>query len=166
MQNEYTIGGKIFTKEKLLEFGKKYHRAQHLWLRAMCIVLIVFLAYVAIGGIWCGIDIYARYLKDPSGDPLGIGEATGRALVIFGGISLAILPAPIFGLIYSFLAFKEEKCVKRAIDYYSSQLKNNVLEEIEPEEKEDITVLIKYKQLLEAGVITQEEYDTKKKELL
>ena len=70
----------------------------------------------------------------------------------------------------------DENYIKHAIDYYTkadanakareARLQRNQANATRKEENKDISQLLKYKELLDAGIITQEEFDAKKKELL
>jgi hypothetical protein len=80
--------------------------------------------------------------------------------------------------IYSFVRkVPEESYIKHAVAYYTKLDANKRAREQKlkaaanrreaiSNEKKDVSDLLKYKELLDAGVITQEEFDEKKKEYL
>ena len=72
-------------------------------------------------------------------------------------------------LIVSFVRKPDDVYIKHAVDYYTKLESRRVQRESkvsQKQEKQDVSLLLKYKELLDAGIITQEEFEEKKKELL
>ena len=85
----------------------------------------------------------------------------------------------IAGIVLFIVSFKkkpDEAYIKHAIDYYTkldanlkardARIKAREERIAKKEENKNINELLKYKKLLDAGAITQEDYDKKKEELL
>ena len=75
----------------------------------------------------------------------------------------------IASFIVSFVEKNDDAYIKRAIKYYAQQAEDKTYreaQEIARKEQEELNALIKYKRQRDSGVITQEEYEAKKKELL
>ena len=85
---------------------------------------------------------------------------------VVGGV-FAIVGAIL--MMVSFIRLPDEAYIKHAIDYYTKlDRRNQQIEMKNVRRNGGITAeqLLKYKELLDKGVITQEEFDAKKKELL
>ena len=76
------------------------------------------------------------------------------------------------GLISYLISFKkqpDENYIKHAVDYYTRvdlNIKAREKRLAERKEKQEVAQLLKYKKLRDSGVITEEEYENKKKEIL
>jgi len=172
MENEYVIGGKTYTNEELLEYGQNYHRTPYMWLRCISFVVAVILAFLAVGCLLAGIDLYTGYKPNPSRPWGELSVIIGRDMIIVSVVCFAFLTLFIFLIVLSYVVFTKGNCVKRAIKHFEAVEAERVIV-AEPEEKEeeivdedDVLILIKYKKLLDAGIITKEEFNAKKKELL
>ena len=175
MENEYVIGDKTYTNEELLEYGQNYHRTPYMWLRSISFVVAVILAYLAVGCLWAGIDLYTGYEPNASRPWGELSLIIGRDMIIVSIACFVLLALSIFLIVRSYVVFTKGNCVKRAIKHFEAVEAERVIvaesEKIEEKEEEivdedDVLILIKYKKLLDAGIINQEEFNAKKKELL
>ena len=166
MEDKYTIGEKEYTREQLLAFGKAHYPKFYWIFRGVGIGLILIGMMMTIMFM-----IFAVAFKDPEYD-------SGVEWIFYGyAIPFAIIG--IVGAVLLCISFKkvpDENYIKHAIDYYTkadanakareARLQRNQANATRKEENKDISQLLKYKELLDAGIITQEEFDAKKKELL
>ena len=167
MQDKYLIGDKEYSKEELLEFGKQHYPKFYWIYRGVGIGLmftgvVTALIYLAI----------ALALNTPSGSAFDFNVYYYVIMIVFALIAIA-------GAILFAISFKKRPdadYIKHAIDYYTKLDANQKAREAKiqrrdervarKEEEKDISQLLKYKELLDAGIITQDEFDAKKKELL
>ena len=170
MEDKYTIGEKEYTREELLIFGKAHYPKFYWIFRGVGIALLFF-----------GISYAATYLLvalmlKTYGD--GNVYLTMESIMYFAMVIPAALMA-VVGIVLLCVSFKkrpDEHYIKHAIDYYTKEDLNRKAREArlqrrqekanKKEENSDVKQLLKYKELLDAGVITQEEFEAKKKELL
>lgn len=83
------------------------------------------------------------------------GEEPGR----IGALDLILyLPGAIIGAIVGFASGGKESS--------SEKTENPITKDRKPQEKPAVSELLNYKKLLDSGIITQEEFDKKKEELL
>jgi hypothetical protein len=161
-QNKYIIGEKEYTRQELLAFGKQ-HYPKFYWIpRGVGLGLIATAISSAV--------IYAIFALTVHNETLSLyflGVVISCAIVaIAGAICFAI----------SFRKQPDEAYVQHAYAYYEKVYANEKARQARLEarqakiarkqENKDVSQLIKYKELLDKGIITQEEYDAKKKELL
>ena len=103
----------------------------------------------------------------------------GNDASVFYAITIPFFIMAVVGGVFFAISFRkepDEKYIKHAVDYYTkldtnqkareARLQRNQVNATRKEENKDISQLLKYKELLDAGIITQEEFDIKKKELL
>lgn len=159
---KFVVEDREYTREELLIFGQQHYpkfywikRGVGLWLMSLGIM----------GALICvvlGISVSLNSnLPNSQNDAIGwyIGTAPFAVLVIAGIILIAL----------SFKKLPDESYIKHAKDYLNKEAlrrKQRETRNAQRQEKQDVNQLIKYKKLLDAGVITQEEYEAKKKELL
>ena len=177
-EKTYVIGDETFTREELIKFGKK-HYPKFYWITRgvgiglMLIGTISALIFVAI--LFSEKSFFDnspyRGFDDPSNLTAYYIVVSIFAFIAFVGMIL---------FISSFVRkVPEENYLKHAIAYYTKLDTNNrerlarirVNEEKADatkaeKDKKDVSDLLKYKELLDAGIITQEEFDEKKKEYL
>ena len=170
MEDKYTIGEKEYSREELLAFGKAHYPKFYWIYRGL-----------GMGLLFSGIAYAAMYLliaillKNFSNESVYL---TMKSIMYFAMVIPASLTA-IVGIILFCISFKkqpDENYIKHAIDYYTKADLNKKAREAKiqrrqekiakKEEIKDINQLKKYKELLDQGIITQEEFDAKKKELL
>ena len=166
-QQTYKAGDKEYTREELIAFGKQHYPKFYMIPRGVGIGFFFLFGTIALIFIFEGVA-FAKTFDDDS--------AASSMFYIYG---IVFLIFAIIGLIVFFTSFKpipEENYLKHAIDYYNKQYANQKAREARiqqnkernsrNEEYRDVSQLLKYKALLDAGIITQEEYEKKKKELL
>lgn len=154
----YTIGGKQYTESELLKFGKEHYPKFYWIYRGVGIGLMVIgvlsaCIYLAIA---YGIE---KEFDDSFSYTFYAITAIFAAMAFFGAISFAV----------SFIKKPNEAYIKHAVDYYTRLNAKQIArtEKMQKvEERNSVKQLLEYKQLLDAGIITQEEFDKKKQELL
>ena len=152
MENEekILIGDKEYSREELLIFGMQ-HYPKFYW-----IYRGVGLGFLLMGLLFVMIGI-----------PMAIAK-----IQYYWIYFVACAPFFIISLVLILISFKkqpDENYIKHAVDYYTKLDRNTKAREkriADRKEKQDVSQLLKYKQLLDAGAITQEEYENKKKEIL
>ena len=157
MENEekIIIGEKSFSRDELLAFGKS-HYPKFYWIPRG----------IGIGLMFAGFFSITLILLVAIAKPEIFQQSWFWAMII----PFAVLG--IGGLVSYIVSFKkqpDESYIKHAVDYYTRLDRNIKARAVKLEkrkEKEDVSQLLKYKQLLDAGVITEEEYENKKKEIL
>ena len=168
--NKYVIAEKEYSREELLAFGKA-HYPKFYWIYRGVGIGLMF-SGVAYAGMYLLIAILLKIYSDES------IYLTMQSIMYFAMAIPASLLA-IVGIVLFCVSFKkkpDESYIKHAIDYYTkADLNKKAREErlqkrqeklAKKSERKEIDQLIKYKELLDAGVITQEEFEAKKKELL
>lgn len=171
MQDKYVIGEKEYTREELLIFGKQHYPKFYMIKRG--VGLGVFGIFGLMAGMFIGMGIsYAKMWEEDFNEPAPGVSIYYVMAIIFGVFALAGLMV----FFISFVPLPDENYIKHAIDYYTkldantkareARLQRNQANANRKEENKDISQLLKYKELLDAGIITQEEFDAKKKELL
>ena len=152
MENEekILIGDKEYSREELLIFGMQ-HYPKFYW-----IYRGVGLGFLLMGLLFVMIGI-----------PMAIAK-----IQYYWIYFAACAPFFIISLVLILISFKkqpDENYIKHAVDCYTKLDRNTKAREkriADRKEKQDVSQLLKYKQLLDAGAITQEEYENKKKEIL
>ena len=154
---EITIRGKVFDKEEVKKRGATKIK----------IISNVFR--------WLGLAIFLTgfiptcFLMSPS-----INEATGYSGAYLWGFFFVPIFGPhlIVGLVFFFVSFKKRNALRYGIDDIKQELppgdKTLVVQVNNPEARtpDKFDEIIKYKTLLDQGIITQEEFEEKKRELL
>ena len=157
--NNYIIGDKEYTREELLTFGKQ-HYPKFYWITRGIGIFFMFIGFLA--GLSVLLVGIARMLN---------GAELWEQWIYYGNAIWTFLLG-VSGVIVFSISFKplpDESYIKHAVDYYTrldARNKRRAVRAAQKEEKKDLNQLIKYKELLDKGIITQEEYDAKKKELL
>ena len=156
-QQVYTIGDKEYTREELLEFGKEHYPKFYWIYRGVGIGLM----FVGIISALCFLIPSLTY-KDIDLAVYYAGMITFFIVALIGAILFAV----------SFTKRPDADYINHAIRYYekvnTKQIKSEEKQKIRTTKKEngEVDLLLKYKELLDSGVITQEEFDKKKKEIL
>ena len=165
MSQKYTYCGREMTAEELLEFGKA-HYPKFYWIkRGIGIGIMSTFGIAAISLAFASKSYYEWYQSDHRDFLLYASQGELIGAVVCG--LFAVVGLILFSL--SFIPLPDEKYIKHAIDYYTkleARNSRNQARRDAKQEKEDVSALLKYKQLLDAGVITQEEFDAKKKEIM
>ncbi len=168
-ERNYVIGDRTFTREELIEFGKQHYPKFYWIFRGSGIGLMFIGTFTAIIYLAIGLSYRSDFPEDSF-------NSVFYVFTIFCFI-LALAGCGLF--IYSFVRkVPEESYLKHAVAYYTKLDTNkrareqklkaaaNRREAINNNEKKDVSDLLKYKELLDAGIITQEEFEEKKKEYL
>ena len=157
-QPYYVIGDKQYSRDELLIFGRQ-HYPKFYWIKRG-----IGIGLLSIGLTWI---LSMLICLIPSGFPRFEGDvATYTALFVTPTI-FSIVGVVLFSI--SFISLPEESYIKHAYDYFtklnrrSGQRDNRINQR---QENKNLDQLLKYKELLDKGAITQEEYEQKKKELL
>ena len=162
-QQTYTVNGKEYSREQLLAFGKEHYPKLYWIPRAFgfifCFVGLLVLALI--GLVFIILDKVGAITPD---FPTWIFLIPGGFFGFFFLIGLILI-------IVSCVGRSEQKYIDRAISYLtrygdqdtpsSDQLKaNRILDQ------QDLERLARYERLLKGGVISQEEYDRRRKDIL
>ena len=148
----FSLNGKVYTREELIEIGRE-HYPKFYWISRGIGIGLMFI------GILCALIFLI------SCSTVGFENITsyGYFITMGGFLLIALVGVFLFGL--SFRKIPDDVCIDYAKAYLTRVNKQS--EAIaKKEEKDNIEQLLNYKKLLDAGVITQEEFDKKKKELL
>ena len=160
MENSiYVIGDKEYSREELLTFGKR-HYPKFYWISRGIGIGFMFIGFI-LGLIFLLIGIIRMLNNSELWEQwIYYGNAIWTLLMGLAGVIVFAI---------SFKPLPDEAYIKHAVDYYTKldlRNKKRAARTAQKEEKKDLNQLIKYKELLDKGVITQEGYDAKKKELL
>ena len=164
MKTEYEIGGQVYTRQELLAFGKR-HYPKFYWIkRGIGIGLMASFGLSALILLVCGLAM--GNLAESGNEYMEIAAQPyyGSAAVCSIGLIVGIV---LFAV--SFNPLPDESYIKHAIDYYTKlDRQNQRIEARKAQRSGGVTPdqLLKYKELLDKGAISQEEFDAKKKELL
>ena len=157
MENEekIIIGEKEYSKEELLAFGIQ-HYPKFYWIPRGIGIACMFSGFVTISLL-----LVVAFTKQE------MFKATyfWSLIITFGLLGIAGL----ISYISSFKKQPDENYIKHAVDYYTRLDLNNKAREkrlSDRKEKQEVAQLLKYKKLRDSGVITEEEYENKKKEIL
>ena len=161
MENEekIIIGEKEFTRDELLAFGK-CHYPKFYWIPRGVGIGFMATGFVAVSLLLLFAIIYNRWLENEV-----VNWTLWSEIIVFSLVGIA-------GLVSYIISFKkqpDENYIKHAVDYYTRVDLNNKDREkrlAERKEKQDVNQLLKYKKLYDSGAISEEEYESKKKEIL
>lgn len=154
-ENKILIGEKEFTREELLAFGK-CHYPKFYWIPRGIGIGLMFSGFMTITLLLVAAIAKNEMFKQ---------TYFWFLIVCFGLLGIG-------GLISYLISFKkqpDENYIKHAVDYYTRvdlNIKAREKRLAERKEKQEVAQLLKYKKLRDSGVITEEEYENKKKEIL
>ena len=154
------IGEKEYSRDELLAFGK-CHYPKFYWIPRGVGIGFMAVGFTAISLLVLFAAINHEFLSKSN----TINWYLWVQIIAFACVGIGGL----ISYIVSFKKLPDENYIKHAVDYYTRLDRNTKAREARLErrkEKEDVTQLLKYKQLLDAGAITEEEYNNKKKEIL
>lgn len=147
----FSLNGKVYTREELIEIGREHYPKFYWVSRGIGIGLMAIGVLTAL--------IFLAVIAAASN-----GEIPTMFYPLMGGFfAISLIGVILFGASFkresdeTYISYAERYLTK----YYSAHEKRS-----KEEEKDNIEQLLNYKKLLDAGVITQEEFDKKKKELL
>lgn len=150
--SSFSLNGKVYTREELIEIGRE-HYPKFYWITRGLGIGLMFI------GVLCALIFLI------SCSMIGFEHITnfGYFATMGGFCLIALVGIVLFGV--SFRKIPDDICISYAEEYLTKI--NKRAEMIaEQKEKDNIEQLLNYKKLLDAGIITQEEFDKKKKELL
>lgn len=158
----YIISGREYSKEQLIVIGKDRYPKFRFIPRIVGIVLLF------VGGLVCALFSIVPAVLNAAGvldDPDFPAWVLIIPFAVFGGILLVGLIL----FICSFIKNSEQTYINYAIKYLTKLSLNNQnsgdgIEQ--PLSKRDQETLERYERLLKGGVITEEEFEKRKKELL
>ena len=152
--NSFTLGNKEYSNQELLLIGREYYPKKFWIKRGIGLGLILI-------GILCIVPLPFLFYFDPSSFP------GGEIILLYYkiGFSISVAACLIPGIVVTAISFIPEKDITY-IEYAKRYLVKAYNREIKNNEYRKIDQLKKYKKLLDAGVISQEEFDSKKKEYL
>ena len=159
-EEKVLIGEKEFTREELLAFGK-CHYPKFYWIPRG-----IGIGFMATGFIAISIVLLFAFINN---DFFNKSDKINWMIWIQVGIYAIIALGGVISYIASFSKQPDENYIKHAVDYYTKQDLNIKAREkrlADRKEKQEVAQLLKYKKLCDSGVITKEEYENKKKEIL
>ena len=150
----FTLGDKEYTNQELLLIGREYYPKKFWIKRGIGLGLMLI-------GILCIIPLPFLFYFDPSSFP------NGELVFLYCKIGFSVSAAAclIPGIVLTAISFIPEKNITY-IEYAKRHLAKAYNREIKNNEHLKIVQLKEYKKLLDSGVISQEEFDNKKKEYL
>ena len=157
-QPYYVIGDKQYSRDELLIFGRQ-HYPKFYWIKRG-----IGIGLLGTGSIWILILLICFL---PYGFPRFEGDVPTYVSLFTIPAIMAIVGAILFSI--SFISLPEESYIKHAYDYYTKLYRRTAQREArvnQRQESKNVSQLLQYKELLDKGVITQEEFEQKKKELL
>lgn len=150
--NSFTIDGRSYTEKELIEIGKD-HYPKFYWISRG----------VGIGLMSIGVLSALMFLVMLGAS--GFESYEGSSYYLLMTIFCIIASFGVLLFLISFIRQSKRTYIEYAKAYLARYAARN--EKIaRKEEKDNVEQLINYKKLLDAGIITQEEFDQKKKELL
>ena len=159
-ENKILIGEKEFTRDELLAFGKS-HYPKFYWIPRGIGIGFMATGFIAISIVLLFAFINNDFLNKSD----KINWVIWAQVIIYAGVALAGL----ISYIVSFTKQPDENYIKHAVDYYTRldlNIKAREKRLAERKEKQEVAQLLKYKKLYDSGVISEEEYENKKKEIL
>ena len=162
-QQTYNVNGKEYSREQLLAFGKEHYPKLY-WIPRFLGFLFAFVALIVLGLLGLVYIIL---------DKAGAIDADFPTWVFF-------IPSGFFGIFFlaglvliivSYIGRSEQKYINHALNYLTKhELNNEPTPEMQKSnrilDQQDMERLARYERLLKGGVITQEEYDRKRAEIL
>ena len=162
-QNTYIVSDKTYSREQLIAFGKE-HYPKFYWIPRILGIIFMFSALFIM--MLIGIAMLILYCTGVFNDPDFPIWAFYIPLGVFGLFFIAGLIC----FIASFLGRTEEKYINHALEYITkvelNEGKGSIKETDIILSERDREALARYDRLFKGGVISQEEYEEKKKEIL
>ena len=148
------LGNKESSNQELLLIGREYYPKKFWIKRGIGLGLMLI-------GILCIIPLPFLFYFDPSSFP------NGELVFLYCKIGFSVSAAAclIPGIVLTAVSFIPEKDITY-VEYAKRYLTKTYNREIKNNEHLKIVQLKEYKKLLDSGVISQEEFDNKKKEYL
>ena len=153
-QQKYMVGDKEYSGEQLIAFGKE-HNPRLYWIPRLIGIILMFAGLLIT--ILIGVVMLILYATGVFNDPDFPIWVFYIPLGLFGSLFLAGLIC----FIVSFAVNTDEKYINYALSYLTNH--HGTIDNLP---KRDREALERYERLLNGGVITQEEYQEKVKEIL
>lgn len=165
-QQTYTVGNKEYSREQLIAFGKE-HYPKFYWIARGIGIMLLLIGLLIMGMIGIVMLILNSFNVFDPDFPIWVFYIP---LGFFGLMALA----GILCIVLSFVGRTEQKYINHALAYLTKvELKEEALspntEKAKAERilsERDREALARYDRLLKGGVISQEEYDAKRREIL
>lgn len=164
MQQTYEVNGKEYSRAQLIAFGKEKYPKLYWIPRVVGIILLLvgLLVCALLGGIMLILNAVGVF-EDPEFPKWVFAIPFG----LFGGIAVG----GIICIVASCLGRNDQTYIDHALAYLTkveiNTVNNNETNKVERIlSNEDNERLQRYERLLKGGVITQEEYDRRRKEIL
>ena len=126
--------------------------------RILCVLVLGFLSLVAAILSFCTIGLTGSDISSSSGVGLGIGP------ILYSSLQLLVVVLSIFAITVMASVKPSLETSQGSSNNYSNGRNESPKHELNEIEKADL--ILKYKKMLDDGIITQEEFEKKKKELL
>ena len=162
----YTVNGKEYTRSELVEFGEAHYPKRYWIPRGIGLGLML------IGILYAGSYFLMGYAFMGSWTE----DSSNYLMIVAGVVFLIFVGGGLIPFCISFRKQTDETYIRRAIAVLEKQANNQAAREAKLEQRnqkvtikqEDdaVTRILKYKELLDQGIITQEEFDQKKDEIL
>lgn len=153
-ENRFVLDNKEYSNQELLLIGREYYPKAFWIKRGIGLGLMLI-------GILCIIPLPFLFYFDPSSFP------GGEVVLLYYKIGFSVSAAAclIPGIVVTAISFIPEKDITY-IEYAKRYLIKVYNRELKNDEHRKISQLKEYKKLLDAGAITQEEFEHLKKEYL
>ena len=164
MQDTYKVNDKEYSREQLIAFGKEHYPKLY-WIPRILGIIFLIIGLIACGML--GLVMLILKLTGVFNTPDFPIWVFYIPLGLFGGIGVG----GIICIVVSCLGRNDQTYIDHALAYLTkTEINNNVPPEMKKTDKllmqEDIERLERNERLLKGGVITQEEYDRRRKEIL
>ena len=163
MQNTFKVGEKEYSREQLIAFGKSHYPKLY-WIPRVLGFIFAFVALLILGALGL---IYIIL------DKAGAIYAEFPTWIFFipGGVFGMFFLAGLVLIIVSCIGRSEQKYIDHALNYLTKMDLKGSTPEIQTKaerilDQRDLEQLARNERLLKGGVITQEEYDRRKAEIL
>ena len=163
-QQTYTVNGKEYSREQLLAFGKEHYPRLY-WIPRVLGFILCFATLLILGLLGL---VYIILDKAGAITP---DFPTWVFLIPVGLFGFMFLAALVL-IIVSCIGRSEQKYIDHALNYLTKhELQGEAAPELQKKSKrildqQDMERLARYERLLKGGVISQEEYDKKRAEIL
>ena len=164
IKKTYLVNEKEYSREQLIAFGKELYPKLY-WIPRIVGIILLFvglLVLALLGGVMLILKLTGVF--DTPDFPIWVFYVP---IGLFGGIALG----GIICIVVSCLGRNDQTYIDHAIAYLTNaEVKNNIPPEMKKTDvllkQEDMERLQRNERLLKGGVISQEEYDRRRKEIL
>ena len=163
MQNTYEVNGKLYSKEQLIALGKQQYPKLY-WIPRIVGIILLFVSL-----LMCALLLIPIFVLTKTGvfdDPEFPKWVFAIPYGLFGGIGIG----GIICILVSCLGRSKQTYIDHALAYLSKQEIKTINNEDGRVERvltqDEIEILERNERLLKGGVIIQEEYDRRRKDIL